>query len=79
MPRHSEVAAEALRAVLVGNGLDPAGADAIVHRRGSHLHVILHPASELDEMLADTASVRVLAAVRAFDPHVGVIDVSVDG
>lgn len=78
LPRHSDVAAEALAAVLTGNGLDASGARATVHRRGNHLHVILHPGVALDEMLADTASVRVLAAVRAFDHHVGIIDVSID-
>ncbi|HSL58751.1 MAG TPA: hypothetical protein VK866_12975 [Acidimicrobiales bacterium] len=78
LPRHSVAATEALRAVLAGNGLPTDDARAAVHRQGSHLHVLLRPGCELEPMVADTASVRVLAAVRALDHHVEIIDVSID-
>jgi hypothetical protein len=74
---HAEVARGALRALLDIEGLDTSGADAVVTRTGTMLTVTLVPGIELAPMMVETASVRALAAVRAFDHSASIIDVTV--
>ena len=74
---HAGVARAALAKVLESEGLDATAADAVVTRNGSSLSVELLPQVTLDTALIDTASVRVLAAVRAHDRAASIIDVSV--
>ncbi len=79
LPRHGELATEALRTVLELHGLDPAEAEAVVHRRQSVLRVTLHTPQPLSRALAEVAAVRVIAAVRELDHDAVGIDVTVAG
>lgn len=76
LPEHGEVARVALATVLAGEGLPSDDAGAIVVRDGQQLVVTLLPGVEVSSQVAETASVRVLAAVRALDPHASIIDVT---
>lgn len=78
LPEHGEVARAALATVLAGEGLPADGARAVVVRDGQQLVVTLQPGVEVTPHVAETASVRVLAAVRALDPHASIIDVTLD-
>jgi hypothetical protein len=78
LARHTSAARHTLRTVLAGNGLPTELAEAVVERHGNHLHVLLSPGVAMDPMVADTASVRTVGAVRAVDPYAGIIDVSVE-
>lgn len=77
MAGHAGIARNALVKVLESEGLDATAADVAVRRNGSTLSVDLVPGTVLDSTLLDTASVRVLAAVRAHDRAASIIDVSV--
>jgi hypothetical protein len=74
---HTGVARAALRAVLEREGIDPSLADVAVVRHGTSLTVTLLLGVELDPMVVEAASVRVLAAVRALDRSATIIDVTV--
>jgi hypothetical protein len=47
-----------------------------VTRHGNTLTVVLEPGIDLDPMVIETASVRVLGAVRPFDRDATIIDVA---
>lgn len=74
-PRHSDVAEGAFAGVLEAHGLDPALASAVVVRRGTDLHVELHPSAPVERQIMEVAAVRVAGALRRFDPFPRVIDV----
>ena len=74
---HTGVARAALRTVLDREGIDAADADVSVLRHGPSLTIVLQPGVELDPMVVETASVRVLGAVRALDRSASIIDVTV--
>jgi hypothetical protein len=74
---HTGVARAALRTVLDREGIDAPDADVSVLRHGPTLTVVLQPGIDLDPMVLETASVRVLGAVRALDRNASIIDVTV--
>lgn len=75
--RHTRAARRSFQAVLTQHELDPAGADAEVHRVGAELRVELHPDEPIDPKVAEIAAVRVAGAIRDFDPYAAKIDVTV--
>lgn len=77
--RHAEAARRSLRAVLEHHGLDAAAAEADVKRLGADLRITLHPGVEVDQAVAEMASVRAVGAVRDIDPYPRVIDVTIAG
>ena len=76
LPFHGDVASDALRTVLTAEGLSAEGADATVRRHGTQLLVTLRPGVDVDQKVVEIAAIRVLASVRALDPHASMIDVS---
>ncbi|QGG96469.1 hypothetical protein [Actinomarinicola tropica] len=76
LAEHGEAARRALVGVLDAEGVPSDEAGAVVIRSGRHLVVTLLPGAELTPRVAETASVRVLGAVRALDPDPAVIDVT---
>lgn len=76
LPDHGAAARTALAGVLTAEGVDASRARAEVVRSGGQLVVTLVPGVEVTPHVAETASVRVLAAVRALDPHASIIDVT---
>jgi hypothetical protein len=78
LDRHTRAARRSFQAVLVQHDLDPAGADAAVHRDGTQLRVLLFPPASLDPKIAEMAAVRVAGAIRDFDPYAAKIDVTVE-
>ncbi len=76
LPRHSAAAAQALREVLDTHDLPDVTADARVRRRGNDLRVVLHTSEDVPPIVHEMAAVRAVGAIRAFDPHAGVIDVT---
>ena len=74
-PQHTDVAEGAFAGVLEAHGLDPTLAGAVVVRRGSDLHVELVPSGPVDRAVLEVAAVRVVGALRRFDPFPRVIDV----
>jgi hypothetical protein len=74
---HTGVARAALRTVLAREGVDAPDADVSVVRHGPTLTVTLLPGVALDPMVVETASVRVLGAVRTLDRSATIIDVTV--
>jgi hypothetical protein len=76
LPRHSEAARQALREVLDTHGLPDVTADARVRRVGNDLRVVLRTSDEVPPIVHEMASVRAVGAMRAFDPHTEVIDVT---
>lgn len=77
LPEHGAVARAALAGVLAAEGIGGDDADATVERHGGQLLVTLRPGLALEPRVAETASVRALAAVRALDAHASIIDVTV--
>jgi len=73
---HTGVARAALRTVLEREGIDAPDAEVSVLRHGTTLTVTLLPGVELDPMVVEAASVRVLGAVRALDRSATIIDVT---
>ncbi|MGY6502537.1 MAG: hypothetical protein ACXIVQ_16755 [Acidimicrobiales bacterium] len=73
---HTAAARAMLRSVLDQEGVEAPSADAAVVRHGDHLVVTLLPGTRLPDMVAETASVRALAAVRALDRETSIIDVT---
>lgn len=74
----ADAARGALIRVLASHGLETDQADATVKRCDSTLTITLQPGVPLDTHLAETASVRALAAVRGLDPQATIIDVAVE-
>ena len=74
----ADAARSALQRMLDHEGLDSSVADVSVERSGSTLAITLLPGVCLDPVLAETASVRALAAVRGLDPQSSIIDVAVE-
>jgi hypothetical protein len=74
---HMGVARAALRTVLAREGIDAPDADVSVVRQGPSLTVTLLPGVPLEPMVVETASVRVLGAVRTLDRSASIIDVTV--
>jgi hypothetical protein len=77
MAAHMGVARTALRTVMETEGLDASSADVSVVRHGPALTVTMLPGTPLEPRVVETASVRVLAAVRALDRAASIIDVTV--
>ncbi len=73
---HERVALTALEETLGHSGLAAASAGASVHRSGEGLRVALHVPAATPRPVRDTAVVRVVGALRAFDPHAPKIDVT---
>ncbi len=78
LPRHSAAARQALREVLDTHGLPDVTADARVRRKGDDLRVVLHTSQEVPPIVHEMAAVRAVGAIRAFDAHADVIDVTLD-
>jgi hypothetical protein len=74
----ADAARTALRNMLDREGLDSTAAEVSVQRDGSTLAITLLPGVRLEPVLAETASVRALAAVRGLDPQSSIIDVAVE-
>jgi len=68
-PEHEEVATDMLRQTLTRAGLPSDTASASVRRSGSGLRISLRVPPETTKQQRDTASVRDVGAVRAFDRH----------
>jgi hypothetical protein len=75
---HSEVATRALRSAMAVRGLDVDAATVRVYRRKGRLVAAIQATPPLPSDLAAMASVRIVAAVRAFDAYAGGIDVVVE-
>jgi hypothetical protein len=73
---HEAVAQRALDESLAGHGIDDAEARAFVRRRAGRLTASLQFPAETPERTRAMASVRVVGALRQFDPYNGGIDVS---
>jgi hypothetical protein len=76
LPRHGGAAAAALSEVLARHDALVAAASVEVRRRDGRLHVEVHGADDLDHSLKSMASVRIAAALRAFDHDATGIDVT---
>jgi hypothetical protein len=73
---HEAVAQRALDESLLANGLDDSDARATVRRRAGRITTSLRFPTETPERTRAMASVRVVGALRQFDPYNGGIDVS---
>lgn len=73
---HEGVATRALEATLARAGIHSEAGRVSVHRSGAGLQVTLHVPAETPNQVRDIASVRVVGAVRAFDPHAARIDIT---
>lgn len=78
LPRHGTLAREALSAVLALHGIDPSGASVHVRRRDGRLLVAARSPVPLEQAVKALASVRMIAALRAFDHESAGIDVAYD-
>lgn len=73
----TEAARASMRSLLNHVGIDAPDADATVSRHDSSLTITLIPGVSLDPIVADTAAMRALAAVRAIAKDISIIDVAV--
>ena len=73
--RHADAARVAFAGVLEAHGLDSRVAEVVVTRDAGRLHVELCPLAPVPPAVAEIASVRVAAAIRAIDRFTRVIDV----
>lgn len=73
-PAHQEVVDAALDAAMPGEG-----ATAFVSRQSGRLHVALSLPPDTSSVEAERVTLKVVAAVRAFDPETPVLDVGLEG
>ncbi len=75
LPRHSALAAAALRSVLARHDVAAPTAEAVVRRSGGGLRVELRPHVEVDDRVVQAAAVRVAAVLRSYDHASGAVGV----
>lgn len=78
LAKHEAIAGEMFRATLDAHGYETVRADVRVTRTEDVVHVALQPDVVLPKTIAETASVRVLGAVTALDPHAPRVSVTVN-
>lgn len=77
LPEHTEVSRAAVREVLDRHDLGDVDSTVSVERHEGRLEIRVHTSEPISPMVAHTAGVRAMGAVRAMDEHAPTIGVSV--
>ena len=77
LPEHSEVARQAVREVLDRHDLQQIDSSVWVERHDGRMQIQVQVSEPIAPMVAHTAGVRAVGAVRTIDPHAPTIGVSV--
>lgn len=78
LPRHTQIATDALRATLELHGFPSDQASATVTRSGNEFNAVLVPGVDLDVRTTEVASIRVLAGIHELDKSASRTNVTVE-